>query len=154
MSAGLYTELLYYIKDLAETDDFVHTVTKTMEGIDLDKNNIYPLVHIEIDAGGFSNGSTVLFDVVLTCVSIRDINKEIITDKFWQQDNEVDNHNTTLNILNRLWTSMYRDFTSNNITASENPTLQKITYEDKNILDGWSLTFTAELPNTTLNLCQ
>ena len=154
MSAGLYTELLYYIKNLAETDDFVHTVVMTASAKDLEKNNIYPLLDIEVNAGSFSNGSTVLFDVVLTCSDIRDINKEIITDKFWQQDNQVDNHNTTLNILNRLWTSMYRDFTNNNITASENPTLEKITHEGVNLLDGWGLTFTVELPNTTLNLCQ
>ena len=154
MSAGLYTELLYYIKNLAETDDFVHTVVMTASDKDLEKNNIYPLLDIEVNDCSFSNGSTVLFDVVLTCSDIRDINKEIITDKFWQQDNQVDNHNTTLNILNRLWTSMYRDFTNNNITASENPTLEKITHQGVNLLDGWSLTFTAELPNTTLNLCQ
>lgn len=150
-----YSQLLQYIKTLAESDDFAHTVTKgNIDDVDIEKMNIYPLVHIDIDAGSFSNGSTVLFNVDLACLDIRDINKEIDSDKFWSNDNEVDNHNLTHAILNRLWTSMYRDFTSNDITASENPTLSKITYGKTNLLDGWVLSFTVEMPNTDLNLCQ
>lgn len=149
-----YSQLLQYIKTLAESDGMVHTVTRgDIPDVDLEKFNIYPLVHIDVDSGSFSNGNTVSFDVNLACLSIRDINKEIITDKFWNNDNEVDNHNVTHAIINRLWTSMYRDFTDNNITASENPTLDKITHGNTNLLDGWVLTFQVEMPNTTLNLC-
>mgnify|MGYP000845967368 CR=1 FL=1 len=82
-----------------------------------------------------------------------DINKEVVNDKFWKNDNEVDNLNETLAVLNRMWTSMYRDFEDVNITASENPSLEPLIYDEKNILDGWALNFTIELPNTTLNLC-
>lgn len=150
-----YSELLYYIKQLLESDDMVHTVTKgQMPEKDLEKFNIYPLCHIDISGGSFSNGQTVSFDVDIACMDIRDINNEIDDDKFWSNDNEVDNHNATLAILNRLWTSMYRDFSDKNITASENPTLNKITFEDSNLLDGWMISFQVELPNNTLNLCQ
>lgn len=149
-----YSQLLQYIKKLAESDEMVHTVTRgEIPDVDLEKFNIYPLVHIDVDSGSFSNGNTVSFDVNLACLSIRDINKEIITDKFWNNDNEVDNHNVTHAIINRLWTSMFRDFTNNNITASENPTLDKITHGNTNLLDGWVLTFQVEMPNTNLNLC-
>jgi hypothetical protein len=148
-----YSQLLYYIKQLAESDPLVNTVVKDTQNIDLQKNNIYPLVEISITGGGFSNGSVVTFDVEVACMDIRDTNKEIITDKFWAQDNEVDNHNTTHAILNRMWTSMYRDFESNNITASENPTLEKATHQEQNNLDGWVASFTVEVPNTDLNLC-
>lgn len=149
-----YSQLLQYIKTLAESDEMVHTVTRgAIPDLDLEKFNIYPLVHIDVDSGSFSNGNTVSFDVNLACLSIRDINKEIITDKFWNNDNEVDNHNVTHAIINRLWTSMFRDFTNNNITASENPTLDKITHGNTNLLDGWVLTFQVEMPNTNLNLC-
>ena len=150
-----YTTLLYYIKQLAEGDEFVHTVTRgKMEDVDLEKQNIYPLLHIDILDGGFTNGQTVKFNVEIACLSIRDINNELITDKFWKQDNEVDNHNVTHAIVNRLWTSMYRDFADNNITASENPALEKITFGEVNLLDGWLLGFEVEMPNQELNLCQ
>jgi len=41
-----YTELLYYVKQLAEADTLVNTVTKgDFNLLDLDKANIFPLVH-------------------------------------------------------------------------------------------------------------
>jgi len=149
-----YTELLYYIKSLAESDSLVNTVTKgDFDLLDLDKMNIFPLVHIAIAGAGFTNGSTVNFSVQVGCFDIRDINKEIRTNKFWEQDNEVDNHNTTLAILNRMWLSMYTDFEQNNITASENPSLEIYSFVRSNTLDGWILSFDVEVPNTTINLC-
>jgi len=149
-----YTQLLIFIKSLGESDPFINTVTRDGD-VDLDTNkmNVFPLLDIYIAGGSFSNGKTVNFDVELTCVDIRDINKEIVNDKFWKNDNEVDNHNETLATINRIWTSMYRDFERNDITASENPSLEKITLDYKNLLDGWKLTFEVEMPNTTLNLC-
>lgn len=150
-----YTTLLYYIKQLAESDEFVHTVTRgKMDDVDLEKQNIYPLLHIDVLDGTFSNGQTVNFNVEIACLDIRDINNEVKEDKFWKQDNEVDNHNLTHAILNRLWTSMHRDFADNNITASENPALEKITFGSGNLLDGWLLGFEVEMPNQELNLCQ
>ena len=147
-----YTEVLYYIKSLGESDVFVNTITKGQE-IDLNKGNIFPLLNIDINTGSFTNGQTIIFNIELSCLDIRDINKEIVNEKFWSNDNEVDNHNSTLATLNRLWLIMKRDFNENNITASENPPLQKITFSDKNLLDGWSLTFDLEIPNTTISLC-
>ena len=149
-----YTQLLYYIKQLAESDEYINTVTNSPDdSIDLDKGNIFPLLNVDVVSGSFTNGQTVKFNVEIVCLDIRDINKELRTDKFWGQDNEVDNYNDTLAALNRLWTSMYRDFEDNNITASENPQLEIITYSNVNLLDGWKLTFEVEMPNTTLNLC-
>lgn len=150
-----YTQILYYLKELAERDGFVNTVKQgEISELDIEKTNIYPLVNIAVTGGGFTNGSTILFNIDLRCLTIRDINKEVVNDKFWKNDNEVDNLNETLAVLNRMWTTMYRDFDENNITASENPTLEPLIYDEKNILDGWVLTFTIEVPNTTLNLCQ
>jgi hypothetical protein len=77
-----------------------------------------------------------------------------ITDQYWGQDNELDNHNTTLAILNRIWGKMYKDFENKNITASENPTFELGSMEGHKLLDGAVLTFQVELPNTTINLCQ
>lgn len=49
---------------------------------------------------------------------------------------------------------MSTDFEKTNIPASENPTLEIVTFDRANILDGWILTFQVEIPNTTINLCQ
>ena len=150
-----YTELLYYVKELAEADTLVNTVTKgDFNLLDLDKANIFPLVHINITDAGFSNGQTVKFGMQIGCFDIRDVNKEIRTDKFWEQDNEVDNHNLTLAVLNRMWLKMYTDFEKNNITSSENPSFELGSFEGPKLIDGARLSFTVEVPNTEISLCQ
>ena len=92
-------------------------------------------------------------NVEIGCFNVRDKNKEVNTDKFWLNDNEVDNLNETLAVLNRLWGYMHKDFGENNITSTENPSFEAVTEYGKNYLDGWILTFDVEMPNTTINLC-
>jgi len=146
------TQLYYYLKGLAESDSLVNTVLKVVD-IDLKKEQLYPLVNINIISGGFTNGSTVNFNIELACMNIRDINKEVNEDNFWGNDNEVDNHNLAIGVLNRMWLQMYRDFEDNNITASENPTFELGSFEGAKLVDGARLTFTVEVPNTELSLC-
>jgi hypothetical protein len=86
-------------------------------------------------------------------MDIRDINKEITTDKFYENDNEIDNLNETLAVVNRLWLLMLKDFEENDITASENPTLEQMNESKKNLLDGWVMTFTIDVPNVLVSLC-
>ena len=149
-----YTQVLNYLKQLA-VESGANTVTKDAPtDIDLQKQNIYPLVNISIANGGFTNGQTINFNVLIEAFTIRDINKEVVNDKYYGNDNEVDNHNEMLAIINRMWTAMYRDFADNLITASENPSFEKVTLDGLNMLDGWELTFAIDVPNTDLNLCQ
>lgn len=149
------SELYIYFKQLADSDSFIKSVRKlNPEQMANDKELIFPLLNVFIDAGGFTNGSTILFDVTLSAWDIRDKNNELITDQYWGQDNELDNHNTTLAILNRIWGKMYKDFENKNITASENPTFELGSMEGHKLLDGAVLTFQVELPNTIINLCQ
>ena len=151
-----YTELLEYIKTLGEVDPFINTITQgDFDEVDIDKGNIPPLLHIDVVGGSFSNGQTVIFNVEIASLFIRDTNKEVNTDKFYKNDNEVDNLNEALAVLNRLWGKMYKDFADNYITASENPTFTPVDHRaTKNNLEGWLLTFDVEMPNTTISLCQ
>lgn len=154
MALNQYTELLFFIKSLGEADPFVNTITQgEIERIDLAKGNIFPLLHIIITGASFTNGQTVVFNVELAALQQRDINNEESTDKFFQQDNEVDNLNEMLAVLNRIWTNMLREFADNNIIASEDPTLEIVTQYKANLLDGWILSFDVTVPNTTLSLC-
>jgi hypothetical protein len=147
------TQLYYYLKQLAEADTLVNSVMKTID-IDLKKEVMYPLVNINIISGAFTNGQTLQFNIELACFNQRDINKEINTDDFWGQDNEVDNHNLAIGVLNRMWLKMYTDFEENNITSSENPTFELGSFEGAKLVDGARLTFVIEVPNTELSLCQ
>lgn len=145
------TELYKYLKQLADSDN---QVNKVMKSADLNKETIFPLVNIDIQSGGFTNGSVINFNIELSCFDIRDINKEVNTDDFWGNDNEVDNHNLAIAVLNRMWLSMMKDFEANNITSSENPTFELGSFEGSKLLDGARLSFVVEVPNTTISLCQ
>lgn len=150
-----YTELLYYIKSLGESDDFIKHVTRGDFGeVDVDKMVIPNVLNIEITSGSFSNGQTVLFDVELACLAQRDINKEVRTDDFWSNDNEVDNLNETHASLNRIWTKMHKDFEERMIKASEDPELTPVRHGTAKLFDGWRMNFSIEMPNSKLNLCQ
>jgi hypothetical protein len=149
-----YSELLNYLKGLAEADDFINTVTQgDTSDYDLDKGNIFPLLNIDIQTAGFTNGNTITFDVEIGCCDIRDNNKETRTDKFWLQDNEVDNLNEMLSSLNRIWFKMLQDINEQNIRVDETAALDRVTEWNKNLVDGWLMTFTIELPNDTISLC-
>ena len=49
---------------------------------------------------------------------------------------------------------MLQDFEENNIRVDETASLEQVTEYNGNVVDGWLMTFTIEVPNTTLNLCQ
>ena len=147
-----YSRLLRYIRSLAEQDVFVKTIT-TGADIDLNKGDIFPLFNIDITDATFSSNATITFSLNIQCLDIRDINNENVNDKFYLNDNEVDNYNGTLSCLNALWVKMHRDFENNNITASDSPTLTQITYSDKNLLDGWDMSLEVEMPIDETSFC-
>jgi len=154
MGLNQYSELLNYLKSLADADVFINTVTKgKWDKMETFKNVKFPQCHIFIGGGGFNNGSTLLFNVQIGVFDIRDFSKEISTDIFWGQDNEDDNINETLASLNRMWLIMLTDFEKTNITTTENPTFEFGTFEYANVLDGAILSMDIEVPNTTINLC-
>lgn len=156
MSIGLNhrTELLSYLKQLLESDPLINTVTKgKLSELDLNKMDIPPIAHIYVNGVDFGNGQTVTMDVELTIVSVVDVNKEINVDKFWGNDNEDDVLNDTLASLNRVYSTLLRDFQEKDITAIQNATATEVTYK-KDLLIGWQLPFQVIMPNTTLNLCQ
>ena len=149
-----YTTLFYHIKSLLEADVLVNTITQgDFQNIDLDKANVFPLVHLNIISANFVSESVISFNVNIAFLNQRDTVNEIRTDKFWRQDNEVDNYNEMLAVANRLWLQLYRDLNKDNITAELNVPLTKIDYEYTNTLDGWLLDFDVQIPNTTINIC-
>lgn len=148
-----YSELLRYFKQIGQP--LVNTITQgDFADVDINKANIFPLLHVSIGNATFPSDSVVRFSVQLGCFDVRDVNKEIDEDKYYSNDNEIDNLNSTLAVLNRIWILMLRDFEDTFITASESPPLEQYTDSRNNLLDGWVMTFEVETPNTIINLCQ
>ena len=149
-----YTELLTYLKQLFESDPLVNTVTKgNIDELDLNKMDISPLVHILVTNPNFNNAQAITFDVEVTVVDVVDVNKEVNTDKFWENDNEVDVLNETLAIINRAYSILLRDFQDKNITAIQNAVAQEVSANKDNMI-GWTLPFQVIMPNDKISLCQ
>lgn len=149
-----YSELLNFFKKVCDEDTDIHTVTQgVFEDVDLAKTNIYPLSHIQIGNATFPALGVVRFDVQIGVFDIRDHVNEISKDKFYRNDNEIDNLNTTLAIINRLWLKFSFGFDENDIAVSEVPTCEQFLETSKNLLDGWVMTCQIEVPNTTISLC-
>ena len=151
-----YSQVLEYLKGLAEADDFVNTVTQgDMSDVDLNKANIFNMVHIDVLSFSFGEGGrTIIFDLELLSAQVRDSNKRDEGTKFWGQNNKIDNLNETMAVINRMWLKMLVDFEDNNINVVSSSPAQEVTEWNTNLLDGWLFPFSIELPNTTINLCQ
>ncbi len=147
-----YSQLLRYIKQIGRP--LVNTITQgDFDSIDISKKDIFPLLHVAIGNASFPSEGVVRFSVQIGCFDIRDTNKEVNADKYYDNDNEVDNLNATLAVLNRIWLLMLRDFEELNISAGHNPSLEICTEYAQNLLDGWIMSFEVETPNDTISLC-
>lgn len=150
---NLYTELHNRIKQIAEP--LVNTITRgNFDDIDISKANIYPLLHMFVVSAQANNSQTITFTIQLGCFQQRNNNNTYENDKFYGNDNEVDNMNETLAVLLTIWTTLEMDFMRNDITASSDPNIDPVENGYGNGLDGWILNFDVELPLTKLSLCE
>jgi hypothetical protein len=119
---------------------------------DINKKNIFPLVHLQVLSSTPNNGS-VSFTFEVAVVDLRNISKQPVTDKFLSNDNELDNLNTCHAILNRLITKLINQNNEYNIQLATAPTMQPIIFEESNLLDGWRVDLELLIPNNETVVC-
>lgn len=147
-----YTQLLNYIVALLNADVDINTITEgsQIDRIDISKKNIYPLAHIELDTGNFTD-NTIDFNVLVQILDQIDFNNEISTDKFTTNDNRHDIYNTSLQSLRRLFNHVKQNNLIS-VSPDSNPNFDKVK-EDKNDLVGFQLTLTVSVPNHIMSIC-
>jgi hypothetical protein len=119
---------------------------------DIDKKNIFPLVHLQVTSSTVSNSmATFIFEVAV--VDLRNISKQPVSDKFLGNDNELDNLNTCHAVLNRLVSILQNQNNDYSIQLVNVPTLQPIIFEDSNLLDGWRCDLELIIPNNEIVVC-
>jgi hypothetical protein len=152
-----YYELLKHIKTIFEQDANVSTVSTEEAGlIDNYKKNLFPLVHVNVLEKQFTGINGLAVDrylVEIYVLDIRDINKNEVNDKFWNNDNRHDNLNTTQAILNKALNKMVKDRLDTGITLVSSTSATPNVYEYSNLLDGWNQTWTVEVPDTLTTVC-
>lgn len=148
-----YYNILDKLRNHFESDDLVNSITTgDIFQVDLEKQTIFPYVHIMVNNAQFID-STVVFNVSLICMDIVDKSKKEATDKFITNDNEQDVLNTTLAILNRVYDVMRRGSLFDNlIQVQGTPNCEPFTERFENNLAGWTMSFDL-VTNTNMTIC-
>ena len=148
-----YYEVIKYLKETFEEDSRVkNVVTGDYEQW---KKDVFLLVHLDVVSSPFTNllnTSTIFFDVEITVLDIRDVNKENVKDRFWHNDTRHDSWNDTLSVLNLARNKVIKDI-DRDITISSATQADKITFAYMNGLDGWQQTWTIEVPDNFTSVC-
>jgi len=148
---GFY-EITTAIKNYLDTSDHINTVTpKTLEAVDLNKRTIFPLAHILVGTANFLD-NIIQLEITVSCMDIVNVSKLDVKDTdepFFGNDDKQDILNTMLSVVNGLNLSLKKGTLADDLyylngNGSADP------FEDsyENLLAGWSLTFTVDIPNT------
>lgn len=153
-----YYTLLQTLNTYFKQDINVNTISTQDDHniIDNYKKNIYPLVHLTIQSSPFISEQTTAvtrYEVEVNVLDIRDINKEEVNDKFWLNDNRHDNLNTTMAILKTASNKMIKDTLGIDVTLESATSAVPVIYAFKNVLDGWTQTWTIDVPDTLTTVC-
>jgi hypothetical protein len=143
-----YYDLITRMKEHFESDPIVNTITQgDIFRVDLNKQTIFPLVHIIVNNVQFvenvqqANVSVMAMDIV-------DISKDETEDLFTGNDNEVDVLNTQLAVLNRMYEFLRRgDLYDDKFQVTGDPTCEPFIDRFENKLAGWTMTFDVLIPN-------
>jgi hypothetical protein len=137
------------LKTILEQNSDVNTIVFGInEDRDLYKKSIYPLVQINPVSAPWDLGSNVSkFTFEIAALDQRNISKQAATDKFDGNDDMQDNLNVTYTILNDLITRLLRFNNESNIQIESLSEAQPILFKDFNLLDGWYVSITVQIPN-------
>ena len=143
-----YYNLLTKIKEHFDSDALVNTVTQgDIFEVDLNKQTIFPLVHIIVNSVQFVN-NVQQANVSIMAMDIVDISKDETTSLFDGNDNELDVLNTQLAILNRVYEMLRRgELYDDSFQVTGVPNCEPFIDRFENKLAGWTMTFDVLFPN-------
>lgn len=143
-----YYDLITRIKEHFENDALINTVTQgDIFRIDLNKQTIFPLVHIIVNNVQFVN-NVQQCNISVLSMDIVDISKDETEDIFDGNDNELDVLNTHLAVLNRMYEFLRRgDLYDDKFQVTGTPTCEPFIDRFENKLAGWTMTFDVLIPN-------
>jgi hypothetical protein len=148
-----FYKVIDFLKGLLEEDINVHTILHGLKStLDISKKNIFPIAHIQVTSSNVVTGY-VGFNFEVVVVDVRNVSKEVVTDKWLGNDNELDNLNTTHAVLNRLLTKLRNSRNEFAIELNNEPVCQPIIFEETNLLDGWRTDIELIIPNNVINVC-
>jgi len=124
--------------------------------VDLSKQTIFPLAHVNIQDVTFSN-QIMTFNIQVICMDIVDENKEdkleAASSPYRGLDNKHDVFNTQLTVINGLQSSLRRgDLFEDRYQLVSDASANQFEDRFENLLAGWSMNLTIEVPNDNMQL--
>lgn len=147
-----YYKQINFIKDSLNADIDINTITHGgVNDVDIEKKNIFPLAHIEIQGASFPQGMVQL-NWKISVLDIRQESKTPAADKFLRNDNETDIMNTMLSVINRFIFTLKSQANDLDIEILNEPAPIPIEYQFQNKLDGWEVEIQLGSTNT-IDVC-
>jgi len=150
-------DILKKIKDHLESNEQVNTVTfGDILDVDLNKQSIFPLSHISLGNANVAR-QYVSFTISVMCMDVADVSKDDVRDEaepFYGVSNEQDILNTQFYVVNDLVMAMTKgDLFTDKYQLEGTPTAQPFMDRYENVLVGWVIDMTINVPNT-IDICQ
>lgn len=148
-----YLTIIDKIKAQLETEEFVNSITEgSLLDIDLNKQTIFPLVHIIVNNFTFSE-QTITCNLSILAMDNVDISKELVNDVYLGNDNKQYVLNTTLLILNRLYQQLKRgDLFDDNYQVLDTATVEPFEERFENYIAGNTMTIDVVFHNN-MSIC-
>lgn len=153
-----FYDLIYKIYTELNSNDFVNTVTfGNIMDVDLSKQSIFPLAHINIQDATFAE-HTITFSMQVIAMDVVDESKD---DKYADAsvpyqglDNKHDVLNTQLTVINRLQSKLRRgDLNDDNYVLDTDATATLFEDRFENLMTGWALNLTISIANNVVTVC-
>jgi len=148
-----FFKVTQFLRDLMEEDDYINTIVfGDFAHADLQKKNIFPMGVINPLSASLANGQVNEFTFEIGVLNIRDLSTDEIVDKFISNDNEIFSLNSTFASLNKMMKEIRNRYNDDLIEIVSVSNANPIIFSNTNILDGWSIEITIQIPNISICL--
>lgn len=152
-----YYNVTKTLKDTLEEHSQVSVVTEgDIFDVDLNKQTIFPLSHIQVNQATMQ-GSTMVINVSVLAMDVVDESKDnprSENEPFFGIDNEQDVLNTQLQVLNDVVSRMQRgNLMQDKYEVQGSPVCTPFTERFENKIAGWNCTMDILVPNTEISVC-
>lgn len=143
-----YFDIIDKLRTHFENDALVSTVSQgDIFDVDLNKQTIFPLVHIIVNQATFES-NVIRYNISLLAMDIVDVSKTETTDKFSGNNNELYVLNTMIAVHNRCYELLKRgDLYTDKFQVDGDPFCEPFTERMENNLSGWTMTLDILIPN-------
>jgi hypothetical protein len=157
MQGNVAIRSYYKVSELLEDSLLNNNITKTVtigdvSDVDLGKQTIFPLAHFIVN-NVVSTEQTLVYNITVLVMDIKDTSKSNETDKFRKNTDEQDILNTQLGVLNLLMQKLrFGDLHTTGYRLVNDPSCEPFVERFENNLAGWNADLEIEMPNDQ-NVC-